>query len=285
MSLASQVSALATRIGQEIKAVRLAKADDVSVVHLSGAETVGGVKTFSSAPVVPEGANSGNPVRRDDTRLTDARTPTAHAHAGADITSGTVSFDRLPVGTSGTTIAAGAAPAAAVTAHEALTDPHPQYLVQAEGDARYPLTSSLAAVATSGSYNDLTNKPAGSQTVNYYQPVGSQTFTSTAGSSNTFTLSEVATSVLLVFLNGQQLQPAEYSLASSTQVTVTPVEGAFTAGEAVSVMYARNLVVGGTVTSDVEIVDSAKGVILRDRVNSNRYRLFMSNGVLGTEAV
>jgi hypothetical protein len=80
-------------------------------------------------------------VLTDDSRLTNARTPTAHAsshasagsdpvtlaqsqitgltaalagksdtghvHAGADITSGTVAFDRLPTGTSSTTVAIG----------------------------------------------------------------------------------------------------------------------------------------------------------------------------------
>ncbi|MGC5027073.1 hypothetical protein ACLQ3K_20180 [Tsukamurella sp. DT100] len=42
-----------------------------------------------------------------DPRLTDARTPTAHVHAGTDITTGTVAYARLPVGTAASTVAAG----------------------------------------------------------------------------------------------------------------------------------------------------------------------------------
>lgn len=40
---------------------------------------------------------------------------------------------------------------------------------------------------------------------------------------------------------------------------------------------------GATYPGDVEITDPNKGFILRDRVNGNRYRLFVSGGVLGTE--
>jgi lysophospholipase L1-like esterase len=64
------------------------KADDTAVVHLAGTETITGAKTFNVPPQVPVGNLLANPVRRDDARLTDARTPTAHAasHAtgGAD---------------------------------------------------------------------------------------------------------------------------------------------------------------------------------------------------------
>lgn len=105
-----------------------AKAADSAVVHLTGAETVAGIKTFSSAPVVPAPGAAGNPVRHDDTRLSDARTPTAHhashntggsdaiapadigasatghVHAGTDITSGTVNIARIPTGTTGSTV-------------------------------------------------------------------------------------------------------------------------------------------------------------------------------------
>jgi hypothetical protein len=43
----------------------------------------------------------------NDSRLSDARTPAAHVHAGADISTGTVAYARLPVGTGASTIAAG----------------------------------------------------------------------------------------------------------------------------------------------------------------------------------
>lgn len=52
---------------------------DTSVVHLAGTETITGAKTFNTAPQVPVGGLLANPVRRDDARLTDARTPVAHA--------------------------------------------------------------------------------------------------------------------------------------------------------------------------------------------------------------
>lgn len=66
-----------------------AKAADSAVVHNTGTETVAGVKTFSSAPVVPAPGAAGNPVRNDDSRNSNARTPTAHktSHAtgGSDV--------------------------------------------------------------------------------------------------------------------------------------------------------------------------------------------------------
>ena len=55
-----------------------ALATDSTVVHNTGSETIAGVKTFSSSPVVPTPGSAGNPVRNDDSRLSDARTPTAH---------------------------------------------------------------------------------------------------------------------------------------------------------------------------------------------------------------
>jgi hypothetical protein len=52
-----------------------AKAADSAVVHNTGSESVGGVKTFTSAPVVPVPGAAGNPVRSDDSRLSDSRAP------------------------------------------------------------------------------------------------------------------------------------------------------------------------------------------------------------------
>lgn len=107
MSLTEQITALATRVGQEIKSVRAAKADDTAVVHTTGAETISGVKTFGSAPVVPTGSATGNPVRRDDARLTDDRNPTPHSHSASDVSSGTLALARLPVGSTSSTVARG----------------------------------------------------------------------------------------------------------------------------------------------------------------------------------
>jgi hypothetical protein len=55
------------------------KAVDSAVVHNTGAETVAGIKTFSSAPVVPSPGASGNPVRNDDSRLSNSRAPSGTA--------------------------------------------------------------------------------------------------------------------------------------------------------------------------------------------------------------
>ena len=53
------------------------------------------------------GTGIGTLCAGDDSRLSDARTPTAHVHSGADITSGTVAYAYLPVGTGASTVAAG----------------------------------------------------------------------------------------------------------------------------------------------------------------------------------
>jgi hypothetical protein len=55
----------------------------------------------AAARNVPSSGNAGatEAVLGNDTRLSDARTPTSHAHAGADITSGTVGTARLGSGT------------------------------------------------------------------------------------------------------------------------------------------------------------------------------------------
>lgn len=53
------------------------------------------------------GATSSTAVAGDDARLTNARPPTAHTHAAADIASGTLDVARLPVGSSASTVCAG----------------------------------------------------------------------------------------------------------------------------------------------------------------------------------
>lgn len=88
MALVDRVASLATRVGQELKALALSKADDSAVVHLSGTETISGTKVFGAPPQVPVGTMVYHPVRRDDARLADSRVPVSHAasHAagGAD---------------------------------------------------------------------------------------------------------------------------------------------------------------------------------------------------------
>lgn len=109
MSLVTGINAVATRIGQEIKSVRASMAIDTTVVHNSGTETIGGAKTFSTAPAVPVGTLLTHPVRRDDSRLADSRTPVAHNHNANDINAGTLSTDRLPLLTGSPVVVSNAA--------------------------------------------------------------------------------------------------------------------------------------------------------------------------------
>jgi hypothetical protein len=50
---------------------------------------------------------TGTAVITTDSRLSDARTPTTHVHAAADVTSGTFAIGRIPTGTTGTTVSLG----------------------------------------------------------------------------------------------------------------------------------------------------------------------------------
>ena len=76
----------------------------------TGATTAAGARTSlelgtAATRNVPASGNaaSGEVVKGDDTRLSDARTPTSHTHAAADTTSGTFSAARLGSGTADST--------------------------------------------------------------------------------------------------------------------------------------------------------------------------------------
>ena len=71
--------------------------DDLSGV--SNAATARSNLGLGTAAVADTGTGAANVILGSDTRLTDARTPTAHSHAGSDITSGTVASARLGTGT------------------------------------------------------------------------------------------------------------------------------------------------------------------------------------------
>ncbi len=58
---------------------------------------------LGTAAVADTGTGAANVIVGSDARLTDARTPTAHTHSGADITSGTVATARLGSGTANAT--------------------------------------------------------------------------------------------------------------------------------------------------------------------------------------
>jgi hypothetical protein len=88
--------------------------------------------------------SSAAPVLEGDARLTDSRTPSTHAASHGSAGSDPITVAQSQV-TGLTTALAGkentGVAAAAVTAHEGASDPHPQYLTQAEGDGRYRQTA------------------------------------------------------------------------------------------------------------------------------------------------
>lgn len=69
--------------------------------------TGGGDLSANRSLAVSYGSSAGTAAQGNDSRLSDARTPTAHVHAAADTTSGTFDIARIPTGTSGTTAALG----------------------------------------------------------------------------------------------------------------------------------------------------------------------------------
>ena len=58
-----------------------------------------GLSVTSGTASVTYGTTSGTSCQGNDSRLSDARTPTSHVHAAGDITSGTIATDRLGSGT------------------------------------------------------------------------------------------------------------------------------------------------------------------------------------------
>jgi len=64
----------------------------------------GGDLSADRSLAVTYGTTAGTSAQGNDSRLSDARTPTAHVHDGADITSGTVPIARIPTGTTGSTV-------------------------------------------------------------------------------------------------------------------------------------------------------------------------------------
>jgi hypothetical protein len=67
---------------------------DVATANKDGTTATPSMRTL--------GTGAAQACAGNDSRLSDARTPTAHVHSGADITSGTVNYARLGTGGSGT---------------------------------------------------------------------------------------------------------------------------------------------------------------------------------------
>lgn len=118
-----------------------------------------GLTSSSGTLTVDFGTVSGKVVQGDDSRLSDARTPTAHktthytggsdALTAADIGAATSGHNH-----SGTYEPSGTV-SSAITAHESASDPHPTYLTSTEGNAAYdPLGTASSIVSAHSIAND-----------------------------------------------------------------------------------------------------------------------------------
>lgn len=97
---------------------------------------------LGGAAILSVGTGAGTVAAGDDARFSDARTPTAHKATHA--TGGSDALSPADIGAE----VAGAA-SSAVTTHVGQADPHTQYALE----------TSLATVATSGAYGDLSGRP------------------------------------------------------------------------------------------------------------------------------
>lgn len=101
-----------TDLGDSLDAINFALAGKAATSHAHGAADItSGTLAAARLPaattttqgiveLATSGENAANVVvQGNDSRLSDARTPTAHTHAASDITSGTVAVARLPAAT------------------------------------------------------------------------------------------------------------------------------------------------------------------------------------------
>lgn len=162
MTLASRVSALATRLATEFNTVRgelsagLAGKANTSHTHAAGDVNSG---TFGIARI-PTGSTS-TTVATGNHNHDTAYAAASHTHAATDVASGTLNIARVPTGTSGTTVALGNHTHAAYQAADsdlddiaALTHANDTVLQTKSGtwSARTPtqLEADLAAVRSGG---------------------------------------------------------------------------------------------------------------------------------------
>lgn len=90
-SLTGYPTVIAAGSTQAAARTAIAAADDAAVVKLTGAQTVAGVKTFSSAPVVPDASfaiakTSGLQTALDGKQASGSYAAATHTHAQSDIT-------------------------------------------------------------------------------------------------------------------------------------------------------------------------------------------------------
>lgn len=89
MSLVDQINSLASRMATEFKSVRTAiatKVDKSTTISAGTGLTGGGALDSNQSLAVNFGTTAGTVTQGNDSRLSNARTPTAHTHLWADIT-------------------------------------------------------------------------------------------------------------------------------------------------------------------------------------------------------
>jgi hypothetical protein len=73
----------------------------------AGTGLTGGTITTSGTIAANFGTTAGTIAQGNDSRLSDARTPTAHTHGASDIVSGTLDIARIPTGSTSSTVCIG----------------------------------------------------------------------------------------------------------------------------------------------------------------------------------
>lgn len=115
-------------------------APSTRLINTTGGVVGGGDLSADRTLSLTYGSSANTVTQGNDSRLSNARTPLAHTHVVADTTGLQGALDGKETAGTATT---------AVNAHIAVSDPHPQYLTPAEGNAAYETVgTATAAVAT-----------------------------------------------------------------------------------------------------------------------------------------
>jgi hypothetical protein len=134
-------------------------AEFVTSANASAARTKLALGTSATLNVPATGnATESQVVLGTDTRLTNARTPTAHVHAASDVTSGIFDIGRIPTGSSGSTVCIGN-DARLSDARTPLSHTHGNItnLGAIGSTANLPLITTTSGVITTGAFGSTAN--------------------------------------------------------------------------------------------------------------------------------